>query len=119
MATHNELGKKGEKLAIEYLLKNNYKIIETNYRFQKAEVDIIAQKEAILVALEVKTRSTLYFGKPEEFVNKKKIQLVVNAIDNYIIEHNLEVEVRFDIISIIKQKNTFQIKHLKDAFFYF
>ena len=58
MAEHNELGKKGEKLAIDFLLKNGYKILETNYRFLKAEVDIIAQKDEVLAVVEVKTRST-------------------------------------------------------------
>lgn len=119
MAQHNELGKEGEKLAIEYLQRKNYKIITTNYRFQKAEVDIIAQKGDVLIALEVKTRSTLYFGNPEEFVSQKKIHLLIKAIDNFVTEQNLDLEVRFDIIAIIKQKNTFQIKHLKDAFLYF
>lgn len=119
MAQHNELGKKGEKVAIEYLQKHNYKIVTTNYRFQKAEVDIIAQKEDILAVVEVKTRSTAYFGNPEEFVNPKKIKLLVSAIDNFVIENDLDVEVRFDIIAIIKQKNIFQVEHLKDAFLYF
>jgi putative endonuclease len=61
MAAHNELGKKGEQLAIDFLIKNEYKILEKNYRYLKAEVDIIAQKENTLVVVEVKTRSTDYF----------------------------------------------------------
>lgn len=58
MAQHNELGKKGEQLAVDYLVKNNYDIIERNYRFDKAEVDIIAKKNQILAIIEVKTRSS-------------------------------------------------------------
>ena len=73
MAEHNELGKIGEQLAIDYLLKNGYKIRERNYRYLKAEVDIIALKENTLVAVEVKTRTSNYFGNPEDFVTKKKI----------------------------------------------
>ena len=119
MAQHNELGKKGEQLAIDYLLENNYTIVEKNYRFQKAEVDIIAQKENVLAVVEVKTRSTDYFGNPQDFVNPKKIKLLVSAIDNYVTERDLDVEIRFDIIAIIKQKNVFKIEHLKDAFLYF
>lgn len=119
MAQHNELGKKGEELAVKHLLKNGYKIIAQNYRFQKAEVDIITQKDDVLAVIEVKTRSTDYFGNPKEFISHKKIKLLTLAIDNFVIENNLNVEVRFDIIAIIKQKNTFQIEHLEDAFLHF
>ena len=119
MATHNALGKKGEELAIDFLVKNNYKILEKNYRYAKAEVDIIAQKNEILAVVEVKTRSTDYFGNPEDFVNPKKIKLLLTAIDKYVVENNLEVEVRFDIIAIIHQQNTYKIEHIKDAFLYF
>lgn len=119
MAQHNELGKKGEQLAIEYLQENGYTIIEKNYRYLKAEVDIIAQKEDLLIVVEVKTRSSNYFENPQDAVNPKKIKLLVAAIDNYVTKKDLDVEVRFDIIAILKQKNTFTIEHLKDAFLYF
>lgn len=119
MAEHNELGKKGEQLAIDFLIKNEYKILEKNYRYLKAEVDIIAQKENILAAVEVKTRSTDYFGDPQDAVNPKKIKLLVSAIDYYVIDKDLDVEVRFDIIAIIYQKNKTKIEHLEDAFLHF
>ena len=119
MAQHNELGKKGEQLAIEFLIKNKYKILEKNYRYLKAEVDVIAQRENILAAIEVKTRTSNYFGNPQDFVNPKKIKLLLSAIDNYVIENDLDVEVRFDIIAIIKNKKYTDIQHLKDAFLYF
>lgn len=119
MAQHNELGKKGEQLAIEYLIKKGYTIRDKNWRFQKAEVDIIAQKENILAVVEVKTRSTDYFGNPQDFVNPKKIKLLVTAINEYVISKNLDVEVRFDIIGIIKTKKETKIEHLEDAFLYF
>jgi len=119
MAEHNELGKKGEQLAVDYLVQHNYKIIARNYRFLKAEVDIIVQKEDILAAVEVKTRSTSDFGNPQDFINPKKIKLLVSAMDNFVVENDLDVEVRFDIIAIVKQKNAFQIEHLKDAFLHF
>ncbi len=118
MAQHNELGKKGEQLAVDFLLKKNYKIVETNYRFQKAEVDIIAQKNNTLAVIEVKTRSTDYFGNPQDFVNPKKIKLLISAIDNYVVEKDLDIEVRFDIIAILNQKEI-KIEHLKDAFLHF
>lgn len=119
MAQHNDLGEKGEELAIDYLQENGYVIIERNYRFKKAEVDIIAQKKTFLVAVEVKTRSSNYFGNPQDFVNPKKIKLLVSAIDNYVIEKDLDIEVRFDIIAVLKSKNNFKIHHIEDAFLYF
>lgn len=119
MADHNELGKKGEQLAIDFLIKNDYKILEKNYRYLKAEVDIIAQKEQTLAAIEVKTRTSAYFGNPEEFVNPKKIKLLISAIDNYVVERDLDVEVRFDIIAIIQNKKQTKIEHLEDAFLHF
>ena len=68
MAEHNELGKKGEELAVEYLRENGYKILDRNWVFQKAEIDIIAQKDNFLAVIEVKTRSSTDFGLPQDFV---------------------------------------------------
>ncbi|PQB08489.1 hypothetical protein BST83_16185 [Polaribacter filamentus] len=119
MAEHNELGKKGEKLAIDFLIENDYKILEKNYRYLKAEVDIIARKKDVLLVVEVKTRSSDYFGNPQDFITPKKIKLLVSAIDYYVVQRDLDVEVRFDIIAIIHQKNKTKIEHLENAFFHF
>ncbi|WP_158839920.1 YraN family protein [Polaribacter sp. L3A8] len=119
MAEHNELGKEGEKLAIKFLLKNGYKILETNYRYLKAEVDIIALKGEILAAVEVKTRSSDYFEEPQDAVKAKKIKLLVSAIDYYVVQRDLDVEVRFDIIAILINKKGTKLEHLEDAFLYF
>lgn len=119
MAEHNELGKLGEELAVEYLQKNGYKILETNWVFQKAEIDIIAQKNNLLAAVEVKTRSSKEFGLPQDFVKPKKIQLLVKAVNEYVISNDLDVEVRFDIIAISKAEKGFSIEHLENAFFHF
>jgi putative endonuclease len=119
MAQHNELGDKGEKLAIDFLRENGYKILEKNYRYLKAEVDIIAQKEGFLVAVEVKTRSSDYFGDPQDFITPKKIKLLVSAIDYYVVQKDLDIEVRFDVIAIVYQKNNIKIEHLENAFLHF
>ena len=119
MAKHNELGKKGEQLAVNFLLKNNYDIVERNYRFDKAEVDIIAKKDNILAIIEVKTRSTTDFGDPQDFVKPKQIQRLVKAVDEYVTTNDLDVEVRFDIIAIVKEGKGFNIEHLENAFYYF
>lgn len=119
MASHNELGKKGEQLAVDFLVENGYDIVERNYRFNKAEVDIIAQKEDVLAIIEVKTRSTADFGNPQDFVKPKQIKNLVKAVDEYVTVNSLDVEVRFDIIAIVKEKKEFKIEHLEDAFFFF
>ncbi len=119
MAEHNELGKLGEEKAVEYLQRNGYEILETNWTFQKAEVDIIAQKNSILAVVEVKTRSSVEFGLPQDFVKPKKIQLLVKAVNQYVISNELDVEVRFDIIAVHKKANDFEIEHIEEAFFYF
>ncbi|MFA9192496.1 YraN family protein [Flavobacterium sp. FZUC8N2.13] len=119
MAEHNELGKLGEELAVEFLQNNGYTILETNWTFQKAEVDIIAQIADTLAIVEVKTRSSIEFGLPQDFVNSKKIKLLTKAIDNYVVEKNLDINVRFDIIAIQKDHKSFVIEHITDAFYHF
>ena len=119
MARHNELGKKGEQLAVDFLLENKYAIIERNYRFEKAEVDIIAQKDNILAIVEVKTRSTSDFGNPQDFVKPKQIKNLVKAVHAYVTETDLDVEVRFDIIALVKEGKGFKIEHLENAFYHF
>jgi len=119
MAEHNELGKAGEQMAVAFLQQNGYRIRQTNYIYQKAEIDIIAQKGDTLAVVEVKTRSSIEFGLPQDFVKPKKIQLLVKAVNEYIDRNDLDVQVRFDIIAIFKNDNNYKIEHLKDAFFYF
>ena len=119
MAQHNELGNKGEMLAVDFLIKKGYIILDTNWRFQKAEVDIIAQKGETLAVVEVKTRSTTDFGNPQDFIKPKKIKMLVSAIDEYVISKDLDVEVRFDIIAIVRENKKFTIEHLEDAFYHF
>jgi len=119
MATHNDLGELGEELAVEELEKNGYEIVERNWRYKKAEIDIIARKNDVLAIVEVKTRSSDYIGNPQDFVSPKKIKLLVEAVNDYVISKDLDVEVRFDIIAIIKNENILTLEHLEDAFFHF
>ena len=119
MAQHNELGNWGEDMAVEFLADKGYDIKERNWRFKKAEVDIIAIIENTLVAVEVKTRSTDYFGNPQDFIKPKKIKLLVKAVDEYVNRNDLDIEVRFDVIAIVKNGNDIKIEHLEDAFFHF
>ncbi len=119
MAEHNELGKFGEELAVDFLQQNGYTILETNWTFQKAEIDIIAQKENTLAIVEVKTRSSIEFGLPQDFVKPKKIQLLVKAVNEYVTSNDLETDVRFDIVAIFKENGDYKIEHIEDAFYYF
>jgi len=120
MAYHNELGKIGEQLAADYLSRNGYEILERNFYYDKAEIDIIAQKEPnTLIVVEVKARNSDYFGDPQDFVTPSKIKLLVKAANEYVISKNLDVEVQFDIISVIKNKTIEKIEHVKNAFYHF
>jgi len=120
MADHNELGKLGEQIAADYLLRNGYEILKRNYFYDKAEIDIIAQKSPdTLVIVEVKTRNSDFFGDPQDFVKPSKIKLLVKAANEYVISNDLDLEVRFDIIAIIKNKAVEKLEHFEDAFYYF
>jgi putative endonuclease len=119
MAFHNDLGKKGEELAVSYLQQKGYKILATNWRYLKAEIDIIAQNENTVAIVEVKTRSSDVVAAPEDAVNQKKIKLLVSAANEYVIQNDLDVEVRFDIVAILKKENTYSIVHTEEAFLFF
>ncbi|MFZ4436307.1 MAG: YraN family protein [Flavobacterium psychrophilum] len=124
MAAHNDLGKLGEELAVDLLLQKGYSILHTNWTFQKAEVDILAQKDTILAVIEVKTRASAHFGDPQDFVTPKKIQLLVKAVSAYVEQQNLDVEVRFDIIAVTlprpgNYKEKPSLEHLENAFYHF
>ena len=119
MASHNELGKLGEQMAVAFLRENGYDILETNWIFEKAEIDIIARRGNVLSIVEVKTRSEIGFGLPQDFVDRKKIRLLVKAVNAFVLSRDLDVDVRFDIVGIHKVDSKFRITHLPDAFFYF
>ncbi len=116
MAQHNELGTKGEKLAVTFLKKKEYQILETNYRHLKNEVDIIAQFQNQLIAIEVKTRSTRDFGDPQEFVKPSQIKSIIAATNAYVEQKDIELEVRFDVIAIINTNGLLEIEHIEEAF---
>jgi|TARA_B110000261_G_C13037185_1_gene338789 putative endonuclease len=116
MAFHNLLGEEGEKIAVKFLKSKGYIIYQTNWRFGKLEIDIIAEDGKELVFIEVKTRSSEGYGRPEEAVDDKKELSLLNAADIYVRDFNLEIEVRFDIVSLIINDKKTSIKHIIDAF---
>lgn len=119
MAIHNDLGVLGETLATEFLIKKDYIILDKNWRYLKAEIDIIASKNNTLAIVEVKTRSTNFFGNPEEFISIAKKKLLINAADAYVQQKNLDMDVRFDVIAIVKNNKQTHIEHIKEAFLAF
>lgn len=118
MAEHNETGTLGEQIAEDFLHKKGYKILEKNYRFSKAEVDIIAHDlaENEIVFVEVKTRHSDYLVEPEIAVTKKKQRLIISASERYLVTRNIELWSRFDIISIILHPEGREVRHIKGAF---
>lgn len=120
MAEHNDKGIKGEELATIFLKNNGYTILETNWRHKNLEADIIAVTNGVMVVAEVKTRASNFFGEPETFVTKQKQRNLRSAANEYIQQKQLDMEVRFDVISIImgKQEEQFKINHIEDAFLF-
>lgn len=117
MAEHTDFGKQAEQYAIEYLESKGYCIVAKNFRYQKAEIDIIAENNNLLVIIEVKARANNLFIEPYEAVDKRKIKLIVSAADAFLREKQYEKEVRFDIVSIIRgEGNQLKIQHIENAF---
>jgi putative endonuclease len=118
MAIHNDLGRKGEDIAVEYLLQKDHVIIARNYRHEKAEVDIVSAHSGIIIFTEVKTRSTDRYGYPEESVAEKKKEKLREAMDFYLTENKIKEESRFDIISIVINAQGTEVHHIEDAFYH-
>lgn len=106
-------GKTGEALAARYLQKQGYEILASNYRYKKAEIDLITRQGKLIVFVEVKLRTSLDYGLPEQAVTPQKQALILLAAENYLVENNLDNDIRFDIISIIND----EIDHFEDAFY--
>jgi putative endonuclease len=117
MAAHNDTGNWGEEKATAFLIAKGYEIVEKNYRYKHAEIDLIAKKGKMLIFVEVKTRSGTGFGMPEEFVNYTKAKLIMKAAEHYIYDKDWHFDVRFDIVSIlILTSGSLEIRHIEDAF---
>ncbi|HAN77245.1 MAG TPA: endonuclease [Bacteroidales bacterium] len=116
MADHNLLGEAGEQYAADYLAANGYVIKHRNWRWQKAELDIIALKDNVIVFVEVKTRHKNSPERPQDAVTRKKQRLIIKAADAYITFFDLNFEARFDIISVIVTNKGTEIEHIDDAF---
>ena len=116
MAKHNELGKKGEDIAAQYLSEKGYEILERNWRNRHKEIDIIAKDGNELVIVEVKTRQSDEYGEPDAAVTRQKQSRLISAANAYLFEKKLDLGTRFDIISIVFQDEDPIINHIEDAF---
>ena len=117
MALHNDLGREGERLAKIYFEELGCEILEENWEFGKAEIDLIVYKDGIMVFVEVKTRSSVGFGNPEDFVDSAKQKQMEIASAEYIELMNHQNDIRFDVIAIVFRKDkTHNLKHIEDAF---
>jgi len=112
-----DLGRKGEDIAVIYLKKNGYKIYARNWVHDHKEIDIIAQQGNEIVIVEVKTREGDYFEEPWESVSMKKIRNLVEAADAWLNQKEIDMEIRFDVISIIFSDNVnYELTHFPGAF---
>jgi putative endonuclease len=111
-----ELGRFGENLAHDFLVQKGFILLEQNWRYKRLEVDLIALHRNFFVVIEVKTRKNEDFGSPDESVGHKKIDFLAEAAAAYQEENGLDLETRFDIISIIMQGKIPKIVHIEEAF---
>ena len=111
-----QLGKLAEAWAAQHLQRLGFTIVDRNYRYQRAEIDIIAQKQGLLVFTEVKARSNDRFGHPEDFVTSNQQALIHAAAEEYIMTHDWDTAIRFDIIAVFKRHGRVQLTHFEDAF---
>lgn len=117
MARHNELGRLGEQIAAEYLVAKGYTIRERNWRCNKLEIDIVAEKNNRIIVVEVKTRSSTEYGQPIEAITREKIMYLVRAARAYINAYRLPHEIQFDIITLIGHNAAYmRLEHIEDAF---
>lgn len=116
MAAHNELGRNGEDLACQHLTSLGYEIVARNWRYDRHEIDVIAENSEYIVFVEVKTRATTQWGNPEDFISERQIKRIVAAADFYIREYDVDKEPRFDVVSIISDDGKTELEHIEDAF---
>lgn len=100
MASHNDLGKYGEKLGREYLAEKSYTILHMNWKHSYYEIDIIACRENVLHFVEVKTRRSRHFGLPEESVDRKKFSKLMRAAEEYVYRHPNWKRIQYDVLSV-------------------
>lgn len=118
MAAHNELGRVAEQAAANWLKQKGYALLDTNYRFQHAEIDLVMTYKGVLIFIEVKFRTGTGFGYAEEFVHSSKKKLIVKAADHYIFKKDWHQDIRFDIVAVYQDKaKKLYFRQFEDAFY--
>jgi putative endonuclease len=117
MAESHNLGQKGEELAEEHLKKTGYKILFRNWKWGRNEIDIIAENQDFIIFIEVKTRNDDFQMHPLTAVNKEKQRSIIRAANGYLQKFNVDKEGRFDIVTVIKTIDSYQIDHIEGAFY--
>jgi putative endonuclease len=114
---HQKIGKEGEAFALEWVKRNGYKVLHTNWRFGKKELDIVTLKDNMIIVFEVKTRLNDYWEEPKEAVRHRKQKNIIEAADAYVNHYDYDMEVQFDILSLLHKGNGFELEHIPDAFY--
>lgn len=116
IAHHQKLGKEGEAYALDYVKAMGYRVLHSNWYYGKKELDIVATKSNTLIVFEVKTRLSDYWEEPKEAVRLRKQRNIIEAADAYVHEYNIDLEVQFDVLSLLHNGKGFELEHIPDAF---
>jgi putative endonuclease len=117
MAEHNELGKQGEELAVDWLLKQNFVVLRRNFRYGRYEVDIIAGRHGILHFIEVKCRHSTKYGHPEEGVSKKKLEHLLQGSQGWLVRWPGHRRVQYDVLAItLRGSGPIEYKLFEDVY---
>lgn len=114
--TQQELGMLGENLAVSHLISKGFTILDRNYKFNKKEIDIVAKEGDQLIVIEVKTRQTAEIGEPWRAVTREKQKVIIQVANHYIKTKNINLDTRFDVVSIVHNSFRTKIEHIEDAF---
>jgi putative endonuclease len=117
MDTTREKGSAAEEIAVDYLVQNGYEILDQNWYNQHHELDIIARKNGVVAVVEVKSLASNYMREPYQSVNRNKQRMIISATNAYIRKHNINDDIRFDIISIIMNRTDPKVEHIENAFY--
>lgn len=116
MSQHNDTGKKGEELSLDFLSRNGFAILHKNWRYRHWEIDVIAEKDGILHFIEIKTRTSESFGFPEENITKKKIQYLMNAATEFLYINPEWKRIQYDALSVLLKNNNVEYYLIEDIF---
>lgn len=119
MAEHNDLGIQGEDIACDFLRKAGFLILDRNWTYLKAELDVVAYFNNTLVVVEVKTRSAQHYSETDDLIGNKKLKLLYGAADRYTQIKKIPWEVRYDLLVVLFHGDTWTVEHICDAFYPF